>query len=62
MVQDYIAATRFRPYVIDVLQTDAEDYLFKIFQESSLINIQAKRQTISVRYLQLSRRIHGETD
>ena len=62
IAQDYMAAPRFRPDAIDALQTAAEDYLVKLFEDTNLICIHAKRQTISVRDLQLARRIRGETD
>ena len=55
IAQDYMAAPRFRPYAIYALQTAAEDYLVKSLEDTNLLCIHAKRQTISVRDLKLVR-------
>ena len=49
IAQDYMVAPRFRPDAMDALETAAENYLVNLFEDTNLISIHAKRQTISVR-------------
>ena len=44
---------------LDALQHSAEDYLVKLFEESNMCGIHARRVTIMVKDMQLTRRIRG---
>lgn len=52
--------TRFTKEAMEVLQHAAEDYLVKLFEDTNLCAIHAKRQTIMPQDIQLTRRIRGE--
>jgi histone H3/H4 len=54
------ADIRFQSLAIEALREGAEAYLVRLFEQSNLLAIHAKRQTIMPRDMQLARRIHGE--
>lgn len=51
---------RFQSSAIAALQTAAEEYLVKTFENSNLCTIHAKRVTIQPKDVQLARRIAGD--
>ncbi|EFC49963.1 histone H3 variant [Naegleria gruberi] len=50
---------RWQAHAIDAVQTAAEDYLIHLFEDSNLCASHAKRVTIMVKDIQLTRRIRG---
>lgn len=54
------SGVRFQSSAVVALQEAAEDYITHLFEDSNLEAIHAKRVTIQVKDMQLSRRIRGE--
>ena len=52
---------RFTKSAIEAVQTSAEDYLVKLFEDASLCASHAKRVTVQDKDIYLARRIRGET-
>ncbi|KAL9650991.1 hypothetical protein ABK040_015094 [Willaertia magna] len=50
---------RWQASALEALQTAAEDYLVHLFEDSNLCALHAKRVTIQVKDIQLTRRIRG---
>ena len=61
IAQDFKTDLRFQGAAILCLQEAAEAYLVRLFEDTNLCAIHAKRVTIVPRDLQLARRIRGET-
>jgi histone H3 len=53
---------RFQGLAVLTLQEAAESYLVQLFEETNLCCIHAKRVTITIKDMQLARRIRGEPD
>lgn len=47
IAQGYLSNPRFRPDAIDAIQHAAEDYIIKLFEDTNVLCIHAKRQTIT---------------
>ena len=60
LAQDYRADIRFQASALMALQEASEAYLVKLFEDSNLCAIHAKRVTIMPKDIQLSRRIRGD--
>ncbi|KNC51306.1 histone [Thecamonas trahens ATCC 50062] len=60
LAQEFKADLRFQSSAIAALQEATEAYLVSIFEDTNLCAIHAKRVTIMVKDLSLSRRIRGE--
>ena len=60
IAQDFKTDLRFQAAAMLCLQEAAEAYLVRLFEDTNLCAIHAKRVTIMPRDLQLARRIHGE--
>ena len=60
IVQDFKTNLRFQAVAILCLQEPAEAYLVRLFEDTNLCTIHAKRVTITPKDLQLARRIRGE--
>ena len=60
IAQDFKTDLRFQAAAILCLQEAAEAYLVRLFEDTNLCAIHAKRVMILPRDLQLARRIHGE--
>jgi histone H3 len=52
---------RFTKSAIEAVQTSAEDYLVKLFEDASLCAAHGKRVTVQDKDIYLARRIRGET-
>lgn len=52
---------RFQDAAIEALRQAAEAYMVGVFEDTNLLAIHAKRQTIMPKDIQLARRIRGET-
>lgn len=52
---------RFTSTAIEAVQTSAEDYLVKLFEDASLCAAHGKRVTVMDKDIYLARRIRGET-
>ena len=52
---------RFTKSAIEAVQTSAEDYLVKLFEDASLCASHGKRVTVQDKDIYLARRIRGET-
>lgn len=59
LAQDFKADCRFTPAALACLQEASEAYLTRLFEDSNLAAIHAKRVTIMVKDIQLVRRIEG---
>ena len=57
---DFKTDLRFQSHAIQALQEASEAYLVKLFEDSNLCAIHAKRVTIFPKDIQLARRIRGE--
>ena len=53
---------RWQSSAINALQEAAEDYLIRLFEDTTLCALHARRVTIFPKDIQLARRIRGETD
>lgn len=62
ILQDTGKDWRVQPGAMFALQEAAEAYLVKLFEDTNLCAIHAKRVTIEPKDLQLARRIRGESD
>jgi len=51
---------RFQANALEALQEAAEAYLIRLFEDTNLCAIHAKRVTIMPKDIQLARRIRGE--
>ena len=60
IAQDIKTDLRFQAQAISALQEASEDYLVKLFEDTNLCAIHAKRVTIMPKDIQLARRIRGE--
>ena len=60
IAQDFKRDGRFQGSAVLCLQEAAEDYLVKLFEDTNLCTIHAKRVTIMPKDIQLARRIRGE--
>ena len=60
IAQDIKTDLRFQASAIATLQEASEDYLVKLFEDTNLCAIHAKRVTIMPKDIQLARRIWGE--
>ena len=52
---------RWQSIALEGLRCAAEDYLVRLFEDSNLCAIHAKRVTLMPRDMQLARRLRGET-
>ncbi len=62
VAQDFIAHPHSTPDALEALRCESEAYLIGVFEDTNLLAIQTKRQTIVKKDLLLARRIRGETD
>lgn len=60
IAQDFKADLRFQGNAVLALQETAEAYLVRLFEDTHLCAIHAKRVTIMPKDIQLARRIRGE--
>ena len=60
VTQDFKTDLRFQAQAIMALQEAAEAYLVRLFDDTNLCAIHAKRVTIMPKDMQLARRIRGE--
>ena len=60
IAQDYKTNLRWQAAALCALQDAAEAYLVGLFEDTNLVCIHRKRQTIAPKDLQLVRRIRGE--
>ena len=60
IAQDFKTDLRFQGAAIEALQEAAEAYLVRLFEDSNLCAIHARRVTIMPKDIQLARRIRGE--
>ena len=60
VVMDYNTNMRMQSVAIVALQEAAEAYLVRLFEDTNMCAIHAKRVTIMPRYIQLARRLRGE--
>ena len=60
IVQDFKQDLRFQNSGIGALQKAAEAYIVRLFEDTNLCAIHAKRITIMPKDIQLARRIRGE--
>ena len=60
IAQDFKIGLRFQATAVQALQEAAEAYLIKLFEDTNICAIHAKRVTIDVKDMQLARRIRGE--
>ena len=60
IARDIKTDLRFQAQAIAALQEASEDYLIKLFEDTNLCAIHAKRVTIMPKDIQLARRIRGE--
>jgi histone H3 len=60
VAQDFKQDLRFQSHAIAALQEASEAYLVRLFEDTNLCCIHAKRVTIMPRDMQLARRIRGE--
>eukprot|EP00047_Mylnosiga_fluctuans_P009410 m.262951 g.262951 ORF g.262951 m.262951 type:complete len:128 (-) comp26207_c0_seq1:204-587(-) len=60
IAQDTKTDLRFQHAAIEALQEAAEAYIVRLFEDSNLCAIHAKRVTIMPKDIQLARRIRGE--
>ena len=62
VAQDFKTDLRFTADATYTLQCASEDYLVRLFEDSNLCAIHAKRVTIMPKDIQLARRIRGERE
>ena len=62
VAQEFMAFPRFAPDALEALRCECEAYLVGLFEDTNLLAIHAKRQTIMKKDLLLARRIRGERD
>ena len=62
IAQDFKTELRFQKNAIAALHEVVEDYCVKLFEDTNLCAIHARRVTIMPKDIQLARRIHGEKD
>ena len=62
VAQDFKTDLRFTANAAYTLQCASEDYLVRLFEDSNLCAIHARRATIMPKDIQLARRIHGEQE
>ena len=62
VAQDFKTDLRFTADAAYTLQCTSEDYLVRLFEDSNLCAIHAKRVTIMPKDIQLARRIRGERE
>ena len=60
IAQDFMSDLRFQSTALLALQEAAESYLVRLFEDTNLCAMHAKRVTILPRDIQLARRIRGE--
>ena len=60
IAQDFKSDLRYQGIAILALQESAESYLARLFEDSNLCAIHAKRVTIMPKDIQLAHRIRGE--
>ena len=60
IAQDFRPDMRFQSLALMALHEAAEAYIVGLFEDSVLCAIHAKRQTVQVKDMQLTRRIRGE--
>ena len=60
ITQDFKTDARFQSSALECLQEAAEAYLIRLFEDSNLCTIHAKRVTIMPKDIQLTRQIRGE--
>jgi histone H3 len=60
VAQDFNTNLRFQSHAIMALQSAGEAYLVGVMEDTQLASIHAKRVTITVRDVQLARRLRGE--
>ena len=60
IAQDYNANLRFQSLAILAIQEAAEAYLVRLFEDTNLCALHAKRVTIMPKDINLARRIRGE--
>jgi histone H3 len=60
LAQEYMTDIRFHSNAILALQEASEAYLVDLFEDANLCCLHAKRVTLSVKDIQLARRIRGE--
>lgn len=61
IMQDFKPDMRIQPEAFAAMQEAVEEYVVTLFQESNMIAVSAKRETVSPREMQLARRLRGET-
>ena len=62
ITQDFKPGLRFMAEAMYTIQSAAEDYLVRLFDDTNLCAIHAKRVTVMPKDMQLARRICGECD
>ena len=60
IAQKFKSDLRFQPLAIEAIHRASEEYLVKLFQDTNLLAIHAKRITIMLKDILLARRIRGE--
>lgn len=60
IAQEYKADLRFQSSAVAALQEASEAYLVRLFEDTNLCAIHAKRVTIMTKDIQLARRLRGE--
>ena len=60
IAQDFKTDLNFSKMAFETIQEAAEQYLVRLFDDTNLCAIHAKRVTIKPKDIQLARRIHGE--
>ena len=60
ITQEFKTDARFQSAALECMQEAAEAYLVRLFEDSNLCAIHAKRVTIMPKDIQLARRIRGE--
>ena len=61
IAQDFKTDIKFQSLALMALQESAEAYLVRLFEDTNLAAIHAKRVTIQVKDVQLARRLRGDT-
>ena len=60
LTQDYKCVMRFQSSALEAMHVASEDYLIRLFEDTNLCAIHAKRVTIMPKDMQLARRLRGE--
>ena len=60
IASEFMRQPRFQPSAILALQEASEAYLVKLFEDTNLLAMHAKRITISIKDLRLAKRIRGD--